>query len=101
EALYVAVKAAYGEEDTYTWVRDFDPEQGLVYFETEDADAMRTYQQPYEMADDGTASLTGQPAEVRVTTSYVPVVPGTPSTDAVGEGHQPPVIPAGSTQESK
>lgn len=100
EALYVAVKAAYGEDDTYTWVRDFDPSESLVYFEVEDSDEMRTYRQSYELADDGTASLTGEPVEVKATTSYVPVVPDNP-TDDVGEDHQPPVIPAGSTQESE
>lgn len=99
-ALYVALKAAYGAEDAYTWVRDFDPEQGLVYFETEDADAMRTYQQSYAIADDGTATLTGSPVEVRASISYVPVVPDT-TPDTVEGSPQPPVIPAGSTQESE
>ena len=100
DALHAAVKATHGADDTYTWVRDYDPDQGLVYFEVEDADEMHTYQQPFNLAD-GAASLTGDPVEVRATTSYVPVVPDTPSTDPVGEGHQPPVNPAGSTQESK
>ena len=89
EALYVALKAAYGAEDAYTWVRDFDPEQGLVYFETEDADAMRTYQQTYEMADDGTASLTGDPVEVRVTTNYVPTGADSAPTDVPAPAGQP------------
>lgn len=101
DALHAAVKAAHGADDTWTWVRDFDPDQGLVYFEIEDDEQIRTYSQPYELADDGAASLTGDPVEVRVTTSYVPVVPDTPTGDTVGEGHQPPVNPAGSTQESK
>ena len=100
DALHAAVKATHGAEDTYTWVRDYDPDQGLVYFEVEDEEQLQTFQQPYELAD-GVASLTGDPVEVRVTTSYVPVVPDTPSADDVGEGQQPPVNPAGSTQESK
>lgn len=100
DALHAAVKATHGTEDTYTWVRDYDPDQGLVYFEVEDAEQLRTYQQPFNLAD-GAASLTGDPVEVRATTSYVPVVPDTPSTAAGEEGQQPPVNPAGSTQESK
>lgn len=101
DALHAAVKAAHGSDDTWTWVRDFDPDAALVYFEIENDEQIRTYSQPYELADDGAASLTGDPVEVRVTTSYVPVVPDTPTGDTVGEGHQPPVIPAGSTQESE
>ena len=67
DALNAAVKAAHGADDTYTWVRDFDPDQGLVYFEVEDADELHTYQQPFDLAD-GAASLTGEPVEVRATT---------------------------------
>ncbi|WP_346007286.1 hypothetical protein [Janibacter terrae] len=73
DALHGAVKVAHGGDETWTWVRDFDPDAGLVYFEVEDDEQMHTYQQPYELTDDGTASLTGQPVEVRVSTSYVPV----------------------------
>lgn len=93
EALYIAVKAAYGADDTYTWVRDYDHDQGLVFFEVEDSDEMRTYQQSYELADDGTASLTGEPVEVKATTSYVPVTLAT--STAAGEATPNVPAPAG------
>lgn len=81
DALHAAVKTAHGSDDTWTWVRDFDPDAALVYFEIEDDEQIRTYSQPYELADDGAASLTGDPVEVRATTSYVPTSadPGAPT----------------------
>lgn len=93
-ALRDAVKGAYGSEDTFVWVRDFDPDAGLVWFTVEDADSMTTYQQGYTLDEDGTATLAdGDPTEVRARTEYVPV-----TTDAT-EGASPrsPVAPAGHT----
>lgn len=71
EALHAAVKAAHGTEDGWVWVRDFDPDTTVVYFDVEDADETHTYRQTYELTD-GTATLTGEPTEVRATTTYVP-----------------------------
>lgn len=93
QALHAAVKAAHGDDDTYTWVRDFDPDQNLVWFDVEDGDSTHIYQQGYTQDQDGTAaSLTGERTEVRARTEYVPV-----TSDATEASHQPPVAPAGST----
>lgn len=90
-ALRDALKGAYGADNTYVWVRDFDPDAGLVWFTVEDADSMTTYQQGYTLDDTGAATLAdGDPAEVRARTEYVLVTAST-------EAHEPPVAPAGST----
>ena len=81
DALQTAVQDAISGERSYAWVRDFDQDAGHVYFTVDDEDGSGTYQQSYELADDGTASLTGDRAEVNVRTEYVPVQP-TASSDA-------------------
>ena len=70
DALQGTLRDAYGHGDgTYVWVRDFD--DTTVWFEVEtQGDGNGIYAQAY--AGDGT-SLTGDRAEVRVQTSYVPV----------------------------
>lgn len=96
EALTAAVRAAYGGDDIWVWVRDFDDE--LVWFEVEDPDSLTTYQQGYTLSDAGQATLAaGDPTPVRARTEYVPIESEPPGE----ESHQPPVNPAGSTQESK
>lgn len=80
EALNAALRAAYGADQTYVWVRDFDPAAGRVWFTVEDPDSSTTYEQGYALADDGTAVLAdGDPIEVRARTEYVPVTAATES----------------------
>ncbi|MGN6413797.1 hypothetical protein [Flexivirga sp.] len=73
DALQTAVRDAHPGEKTYAWVRDFDPDKGVVYFTVEDEQGTGMFQQSYELGADGTASLAGDPVEVNVRTEYVPV----------------------------
>ena len=96
EALNAALRAAYGAEDVWLWLRDFD--DTTAWFTREDADSSAIYQQAYALADDGTAVLAeGDPIEVRARTVYVPVAAAAES----GPTNVP--APAGQpiTQESK
>lgn len=70
EALHNELRDAYGSDDVWIWVRDFD--ETTVWFEIETGDDAGVYGQTYS-SDDGTVKLTGQRAEVRVETNYVPV----------------------------
>lgn len=74
EALQTALRDAHGTaKDTWVWVRDFD--DSTVWFEVEGSgagDAAGIYGQTYT-EDGGVVSLTGDRAEVRVVTNYVPV----------------------------
>lgn len=66
------VRTAYGAEDRWVWVRDFD--DTTVWFEiSSEDDATKTWQQAYEPDDDDlTVALTGTRVEVRPVTKYVP-----------------------------
>lgn len=68
--LQTAVKAAGGER--YAYVRDFDDTN--VWYASWADDAEKLYQQGYTLSGN-TATLTGDPIEVRVETSYVPITP--------------------------
>lgn len=91
--LSAAVRAANGTG--YTWVRDHD--ESSVYFTTEGDGDTKTWQQGYTI-DGATATLTGEPTEVRRITTYVPVA--APAAEAISspsapagviEGKEPPV----------
>lgn len=79
DALQTAVRDAHPGEKTYAWVRDFDPDKGVVYFTVEDEQGSGMFQQSYELSSDGTASLSGDPVEVNVRTQYVPVTTDVPA----------------------
>ena len=80
EALNAALRAAYGAEDVWLWLRDFD--DTTAWFTREDADSSAIYQQAYALADDGTAVLAdGDPIEVRARTEYVPVTAATEAAE--------------------
>lgn len=82
EALNAALRAAYGAEDVWLWLRDFD--DTTAWFTREDADSSAIYQQAYALADDGTAVLAdGDPIEVRARTEYVPVAATTESSTSL------------------
>jgi hypothetical protein len=65
----------YGDEDTYTWVRDYDPGRLLVWFNISSGGESATWQQSYTVADDGDCELTGDKVEVTPRTVYDPVEP--------------------------
>ncbi|MFK5689593.1 hypothetical protein ACI3EY_07990 [Ornithinimicrobium sp. LYQ92] len=93
-ALIDALRGAYGAEDTWVWVQDFDPDQSLVWFTVESPDDWSTFQQGYSTDDAGAVTLAdGDPTQVRARTEYVPVT----TTDAAEASPKPPVAPAGST----
>lgn len=85
DQLARAVAAMYENQgrDEYVWVRDFDPDQQLVFFEHQAA----TWQQTYTVDDtDQTVTLTGPRIEVRPVTTYHPVT----SAGPVGESAPTP-----------
>lgn len=79
ETLNDAVRVAYGANNTYLYVEDYDDEAGLVYFNLSSPEADQTYSQTYDATDTG-VSLTGARVEVRRVTNYVPVRAGTNET---------------------
>ena len=67
-----AVSAAWADRDRdrYAWVRDFDEDLQVVYFDAES----KTWRQSYTPADDDlSVTLTGTRHEVRAVTQYHPV----------------------------
>ncbi len=81
EALAELVKSAHGAEKTYVWLRDFDAT--TVWFEISADDSEQTFQQSYTTGDNDLAdALTGERAEVRQVTQYVPVNPAGQSTES-------------------
>jgi len=91
EWLQAAIKST---SDGYSYVRDFDDSN--VWYASWADDTERLYQQGYTL-NGNTATLTGDPIEVRVETSYVPITPATEAAQDV------PSNLAGSTEtkESK
>ena len=76
QALNAALKATYGSSDTeYIYVRDWDPDSRTVYFDEETEDSSNTFAQGFTVSPEGTVSLVASRYEVRVQTSYVPVIP--------------------------
>lgn len=77
-----AVANAYNDRDaeTWTWLRDYDHDQHLAYFEISVGGKGATYQQGYEVGDDLIVALTGDRVEVTQHTTYVPVDPAGQST---------------------
>ncbi|WP_159622680.1 hypothetical protein [Ruania rhizosphaerae] len=71
EQLSALVKDAYGEQDRWVWVRDFD--EATVWFELDSGDDAGTYAQTYTTTGDAATALTGDRTEVRVRTEYIPI----------------------------
>lgn len=71
ERLTTLLRDAYGGENTWVWVRDFDDTTVWFEVETEEGDGNGIYAQPYTGGDD--VALSGDRTEVRVSTTYVPV----------------------------
>jgi len=74
------VRTAYGDDQTYVWLEDYD--DANVWFSLEDAVKATTYQVGYTLTGD-VAELTGDSIEVRKVTQYVPIAPAQESTDSV------------------
>jgi hypothetical protein len=85
------VRAAYGDEQTYVWLEDYD--DANVWFSLEDAVKATTYQVGYTVTGD-VAELTGDSIEVRKVTQYVPITPAQESTTV-------PSNPAGVTKNQE
>lgn len=84
EALDDVVKAAHKTDNEWIWLRDFD--DTTAWFEIEGGDNAGTYSQTYTTGDDGLAdAMTGERAEVRQVTQYVPVLPAGQSTTQESE----------------
>jgi hypothetical protein len=97
EALSAAIRAEYGDDDTWPWLRDFD--ETTCWFEISTSDAENTYAQTYTVdADTAAVTLTGVRSEVRAHTEYVPVTPVIPA--AIEAAPNTPVVPAGNEKET-
>jgi hypothetical protein len=72
DGLQQALRDAYGAEQSWVWIRDFD--EATVWYEHETPDTTGLFQHSYAETD-GAVTLTGDPLEVRVETRYVPVNP--------------------------
>lgn len=72
EDLGNALRDVYGGERQYAWVRDFD--DSTVWYQRDGGNTSGIYAEGYTVGDDDrTVTLAGDPVEVRVETSYVPV----------------------------
>ena len=96
EALQTVVRDAYGGEKTYVWVCDFDPDPEVmtVWFEVEapEGEDSGVFAQAYT-DDDGAVGLSGDRAEVRRVTNYVPVArPDSTTTTTESEEDTMPKI---------
>lgn len=70
------ISELYGGDQTYTWVRDFDPDKLLVWFDVCPADGDNsTWQQSYTVDADGGCELAGDRVEVVPRTVYDPAEP--------------------------
>lgn len=65
-----AIRDAYAEDKVEVWVSDYD--DTTVYFERWGGDNPGVFSQPYDESDD-TVTLKGEPTQVRVKRTYVPV----------------------------
>lgn len=74
-ALQAAVQKAHGGADTYVWVRDFDPDQQVVWFDVSTSDGTTTWQQSYT-GDSGQVALSGDRTQVTPRVVYDPVPAG-------------------------
>lgn len=75
EQLHALLKDEYGSDNTWPWLRDYDETTKTLWFELDGGDDGGTFQQSYDVTDDVATALTGDRAEVRVKTEYVPVAP--------------------------
>jgi hypothetical protein len=98
QAVQDAVSQAYSnaDDETYSWLRDYDPDAKVAYFELSVAGACTTYQQSYSVADSGDVELTGDKTEVNRRITYVPAGTSESATPQIV-----PVHPAGQSTTTK
>jgi hypothetical protein len=91
EAIQNAIAQAYtnSDDENYSWLRDYDPDQKLAYFELSVAGVCTTYQQSYTVADSGDVELTGDKTEVIRRITYVPAAGATESATTNVPRHAP------------
>jgi hypothetical protein len=99
-ALQDEISETWGGDGIYTWVRDFDPDAGTVWFDTcpHDGDST-TWQQQYTTDDQGAVTLDGDRVEVIPRVVYDPAPaedePGSDSGDVTAESlNSPTATPA-------
>lgn len=91
EALQNALGQAYGDDDSWVYVRDFD--ESTVWFQVSQDGVERMYGQSYTQGDGGAVTLTGERTEVRSVTTYVPVTrPDSTTTTTESEEDTMPKI---------
>lgn len=92
EQLAATIRDAYGNRDTYVWVRDFDDVARIAWFAVDQA----LFQQSYKVADDDlSVTLTGERTEVRAVTQYVPAhSAGVATTESPKEELMPEITQA-------
>ncbi|QPR39585.1 hypothetical protein [Brevibacterium casei] len=83
ELLQSALRSSHGIDRGYIWVRDFDADRHVVWFDLESEDKQATYEQAYSI-DGVNVTLDGDPTEVVATTQYVPKTTPAPA----GTGNQ-------------
>jgi hypothetical protein len=83
-ALNDAVSDAYGDQavNGCLWVRDYDPDQQVVWFDMRDTTDTDTWQQSYTVDADLSVTLTGARTEVIARTVYSPAPPDDPEDAA-------------------
>jgi hypothetical protein len=79
-SLQTAVQKTHGGADVYAWVRDFDPDRKVLWFDVNNRDGSKTWQQAYTVGADGQAALAGDPTEVVARVVYDPVAAGESTT---------------------
>ncbi|MFC5268456.1 hypothetical protein ACFPJ1_40660 [Kribbella qitaiheensis] len=94
-----AVRDAHASEGVDVWVEDYD--DTVVYWDRWGGEDPGTFSQTYTETD-GAVELTGDPVQVRVKRTYVPI-DGEPTAAAVAETTTPivPVHPAGQSTTIK
>lgn len=102
-ALHNLLRARYGSADSYVWVRDFDPDNSVVWFDASGIDETATWQHTYTGTGAGVA-LAGGRVQVTVRTVYQPVADtaehhdAAPTTGAVNDDSPSGDPPADTTQ---
>lgn len=92
DALQTAVRDTHGSDKVHVWIRDFDDTTVWFEVEAEDAEASGLFAQTYAL-DGAAVALTGERAEVRQVTTYVPVTrPGSNTTTEESEEDTMPQI---------
>lgn len=89
-ALSNVLYATYGGDDAHVWVRDYDAEKSVVWYEVAADGSCTTWQEGYRL-EGGAISLTGGRVEVIPRMVYTPVQPPQPAADttAVVEADRP------------